>query len=134
MRETIWGDEILGHGTVEIERFISNGEICGEEAKFMLGICAFVLSLSLRWSSRVRADAVTDWNANAGKPAIATCIDPLNASRMEAMMHIAIHDALNTINRRFQPYVLDIRVPSDVSANCSYKSVASASASLVLSR
>jgi len=28
-------------------------------------------------------------------------------SRMYAMMHLAIHDALNAIDRRFQPYVLD---------------------------
>jgi hypothetical protein len=92
--------------------------------KFTLGICAFVLFLSLAWSPPIRADAVTDWNANAGKAAIATCIDPLNASRMEAMMHIAIHDALNAINRRFQPYVLDIRVPSGASAEAAVATAA----------
>jgi hypothetical protein len=27
-----WEVEFLGDGTVEVERFISNGEICGEEA------------------------------------------------------------------------------------------------------
>ena len=27
---------------------------------------------------------------------------------MYAMMHIAIHDALNAIDRRFQPYILDL--------------------------
>jgi hypothetical protein len=27
-----WEIEFLGDGSVEIERFISNGEICGEEA------------------------------------------------------------------------------------------------------
>ena len=33
---------------------------------------------------------------------------PTQRTRLYAMLHIAIHDALNTINRRFQPYVLDI--------------------------
>jgi len=27
-----WEIEFLGNGSVEVERFISNGEICGEEA------------------------------------------------------------------------------------------------------
>jgi hypothetical protein len=34
---------------------------------------------------------------------------------MYAMMHIAIHDALNAINRRFHSYVLDIQGPSGAS-------------------
>jgi hypothetical protein len=81
--------------------------------KVTLGICAVVLSLSLGWSPRVRADAVTEWNANA---AITTCgVTPPHESRLYAMMHIAIHDALNTINRRFHPYALDRQGPSEAS-------------------
>ncbi len=53
-------------------------------------------------------DAVITWNANAGRAAIAACIsptgDPLHESRMYAMMHVAIHDALNAIDRRSDPY------------------------------
>src|SRR5689334_5489740 len=70
--------------------------------------------LSAGGSHVARADAVTNWNANAGKAAIAACIspadDPLHESRMYAMMHIAIHDALNAIDRRSRPYVLNIHV------------------------
>jgi len=44
-----------------------------------------------------RSDAVTVWNANAGKAAIAACIspvdNPLHESRLYAMAHLAIHDA-----------------------------------------
>jgi len=75
----------------------------GAMRTFTLGICACFLSLSLGWSSLARADAVTDWNANAGKAAIAGCGDAFHESRMYAMMHIAIHDALNFINRRGHP-------------------------------
>jgi hypothetical protein len=79
---------------------------------FTLTICACFLTLSLGWSPLIRADAVTDWNANAGKAAIAACISPaadaLHESRMYAMMNIAIHNAVSAINRRFQPYILDI--------------------------
>jgi hypothetical protein len=89
--------------------------------KFTLGICAVFLPVILGWSPVVQADAVTDWNAHAGQAIIVACIDTLNASRLYAMLHIAVHDALHTIDRRFQPYVLDIvyshdREPSGASA------------------
>ena len=68
-----------------------------------------------------RADTVTEWNANA---AIATCVIALHESRLYAMMHIAIHDALNTINRRFRPYVLDKHGPSGASAEAAVATAA----------
>jgi PAP2 superfamily len=59
-------------------------------------------------------DAVILWNARAGEAATKACIapldDPFHESRMYAMMHIAIHDALNAFDRRFQPYAFDKRV------------------------
>jgi hypothetical protein len=58
-------------------------------------------------------NAVLAWNATAGDAAMAACIapldNPLHESRMYAMMHIAIHDALNAIQRRSAPYVYDAR-------------------------
>ena len=57
------------------------------------------------------SDAVSVWNASAGKAAIAACIspgdDPLHESRMYAMTHLAIHDALNAIDRRSRPYAFN---------------------------
>ena len=62
---------------------------------------------------------MTTWNANAGKAAVAACIspidNPLHESRLYAMTHVAIHDALNAIDRRSEPYALDIRVPRSAS-------------------
>jgi hypothetical protein len=67
-----------------------------------------------------RADVITDWNDTAGRAAIVACIspgsDPLHESRMYAMAHLAIHDALNAISRRFHPYALDIHAPAEASA------------------
>ena len=95
--------------------------------KFTPGICAFSLLCILGWSPVVQADAVTDWNANACKAT--ACIDSLNASRLYAMLHIAIHDALNTINRRFQPlrpgHCLQPRSRA-VRGFCSWRAVATA--------
>ena len=40
------------------------------------------------------------------------------------MMHLAIHDALNTIDRRFRPYVLDMPGPSGASAEAAVATAA----------
>jgi hypothetical protein len=60
-------------------------------------------------ASPAYADVVADWNAVAGKAAVKACIapadDPLHESRLYAMMHVAIHDALNAIDPRYRPYV-----------------------------
>jgi len=62
-------------------------------------------------ATRSVGNAVIAWNANAGDAALAACIapldNPLHESRMYAMMHIAVHDALNAINRRSEPYAYD---------------------------
>ena len=54
------------------------------------------------------SNAVLDWNASAGEAAIAAGLAPLNnplhESRAYAMMHIAVHDALNAIDRRYVSY------------------------------
>ena len=56
-------------------------------------------------------DAVTVWNAHAGVAATQACIaplaDPFHESRLYAMMHVAIHDALTAIDRRSRPYTFD---------------------------
>jgi hypothetical protein len=56
-------------------------------------------------------NAVILWNANAGVAATKACIapldDPFHESYAYATMHIAIHDALNAIDRRFQPHTFD---------------------------
>src|SRR5215469_12120919 len=66
------------------------------------------------FAATANGDAVIMWNAHAGEAAMKSCIapldDPFHESRMYAMMHIAIHDALNAIDRKFQPYVFDKRV------------------------
>jgi hypothetical protein len=55
-----------------------------------------------------RTDAVATWNENMGKAAVAACISPVGPSPGEAHLyaiaHVAIHDALNAIDRRYRPY------------------------------
>ena len=56
-------------------------------------------------------DAVLLWNANAGVAATKACLapldNPLHESRLYAVMHIAVHDALNSIQRRSRPFAFD---------------------------
>ena len=55
--------------------------------------------------------AVVTWNLAATEAALAACLaptdNPLHESRMYAMTQVAVHDALNAIDRRFEPYVFD---------------------------
>jgi hypothetical protein len=83
-------------------------------------VCAAALTLCAAVSAR--ADAITDANANAGAAAAAACIvangDPLHESRLYAMVHLAAHDALNSIHRRSRPYAYDAmsRAPASPAA------------------
>ncbi len=65
--------------------------------------------------------AVLHWNAVAGQAAIAACIaptaNPLTESRMYAMTHIAIHDAVNAIRPRFAPHTADLFAPPRASVD-----------------
>jgi hypothetical protein len=60
-------------------------------------------------ASYLAADEVTKWNATAGNAAFTSGLsgNPLFESRVYAMTHAAIHDALNTIDRRYGPYALN---------------------------
>ena len=75
-----------------------------------------LLTACLGWAAAgtAQADAVTDWNATfdatskpiGGRP---------QRDYVGAMVHIAIHDALNSIDRRYQTY--SVVPPAGVSAN-----------------
>ena len=86
------------------------------------GALAFALPTSLY------ADAVTAWNANAGVAATAACLAPLNnplhESRIYAMMHVAIHDALNAIDRRSRPYAFDAQAQAGASSDAAVAAAA----------
>ena len=66
------------------------------------------------WPSAASADAVVTWNENAAKAATAACLhisgNGLVEARMYAMVHAAVHDAVNAIDRRSRPYAFHARV------------------------
>jgi hypothetical protein len=62
-----------------------------------------------------RADVVIDWNVIATGAAFAAGKNALEQSRIYAMTHAAIHDALNAIDRRYKTYALDRRAEPNAS-------------------
>jgi hypothetical protein len=74
-----------------------------------------ITALIVALAAPAGGDTVTVWNANAGVAATAACIaplaNPLHESRIYAMTHVAIHDALNAIDHRARPYTFEKAEP-----------------------
>ena len=73
------------------------------------GVSAAATQRGVNPTNAGRPDAVLVWNENMVKAANAACIGsgnhPLLEARLYAMAHVAIHDALNAIDRRARPYI-----------------------------
>jgi len=70
---------------------------------------------------------VVVWNAIAGEAAmvcLAPTNNPLHESRMYAMMHAAIHDAVNAIDRRSKPYAFNGSASADASVDAAVAAAA----------
>jgi hypothetical protein len=70
------------------------------------GVCWLAVASpgTLAW-----ADEVYDWNIAGFDITVAGGQNPILISRTMAMMHLAIHDALNAIDRRYEPYLSERR-------------------------
>ena len=96
--------------------------------KHTLSAAIVLCTIALATPIRLWADPVTTWNRIAGDAALASCIapadNPLHESRMYAMTHIAIHDALNAIDRRSRPYAFDDRTSPSASVDAAVAAAA----------
>ena len=91
---------------------------------------ALILSSLILVTPEIRAGEVERWNRVATDAAIAEQMDPLNESRVFAIVHAAIHNALNAIDRRYEPYRASVMtVP--IGASPEAAAAAAAHASLV---
>ncbi|MFZ5891784.1 MAG: vanadium-dependent haloperoxidase [Myxococcota bacterium] len=95
-----------------------------------LGVVATVLPLSAHeaqpttssrqpaptslWCAEACDAVITDWSLNAYHVVKAAdgYQDPMAASRALAMMHVAMHDAVNAVRGRYQPYAFVPRAPA----------------------
>ncbi|HEY5865428.1 MAG TPA: vanadium-dependent haloperoxidase [Candidatus Tectomicrobia bacterium] len=75
-----------------------------------IAVAILVPSTVMVWSTIARADAVTDWNAVAVQ-ALATAAPPRPGAVVFldlAIVQAAVHDAVQAIEGRFEPYHVDI--------------------------
>ena len=83
--------------------------IGGWTKKCAIAVTSCILFLGVAGARQAAADEVTKWNETASQAAFDSGLaDTLFHTRVNAMNHAAIHDALNAINRLYRPYALDI--------------------------
>ena len=87
---------------------------------------AFLFSLLLG-AGQVKAGQVERWNRVATDAAIAQELDPLTESRIFAIVHASIHDALNAIDRRYEAYQARISAAQGASPEAAVAAAAHAS-------
>ena len=77
--------------------------------RLALGLAASAL-LALTASAPARADAVTDWNVHATDALVGIGLQTPPVSTLHlAMVHGAVYDAVNSINGRYEPYLVKVR-------------------------
>ena len=68
-------------------------------------IAALVAALlAITVASRASADEVTRWNQVATDASAVANTNPLTESCVFAILHVAIHDAVNAVESRYEPY------------------------------
>ncbi len=71
-----------------------------------------------------RADVIMDWNARAEAIATAKRMAPPPTARMMALMHVSMFEAVNAIERRYEPYRLDLVADRNTSREAAAASAA----------
>src|SRR5215471_1546074 len=71
--------------------------------KRLLGLTRLIVCMCLSWAGLCHADVVSDWNAIASQTAIPARPGP-SAILDLAMVHAAMHDAIQAFQGRFEPY------------------------------
>jgi hypothetical protein len=89
----------------------------------ILGVTALGVAL---FGGPVRANVITDWDDKA--VAVVKPMPPYMAQRVMGMVHAAMFDAVNSIERRYRPYL--VQLPAD--AATSKEAAAAAAAAAVL--
>ena len=76
-----------------------------------LALCLSAAALiALSASTSARADTVTDWNVNAVNALVGTAVQSPTVSTIHlAMVHGAVYDAVNSIDKRYEPYLVEVR-------------------------
>lgn len=95
------------------------------KGRLLLAIAVSISSAGLAIEVTAAENAAVEWNAIATEaflPSQGT--DPLNQSRAFAMLHAAIHDALNAIDQRYEFYTPGLSPVPKASANAAVAAAA----------
>ena len=102
-----------------LTKIMTNGGIGGtpqlRKLTSPITISLLLATFAFSFSQSAQANMVTDWNVNATTAAAAPIKNGVVQTRIYAMVHAAVHDALNAIDRRYHPYALDMLVDPDAS-------------------
>src|SRR5207302_9266333 len=77
-----------------------------------LGVALLAL---IGFSATVRADVVTDWNVTTVRAAAAAGLIPQPQQRVAAMVHVAVHDAVNSVAPRYEAYAVQVSPSGEAS-------------------
>jgi len=90
------------------------------------GSLPLLLAAALILPRAAGADVVLDWNELALARVVAAGQLPPDGARTLALVHVAMFDAVDAIDRRYVPYAFDERATGDVSAEAAAASAAHA--------
>lgn len=79
--------------------------------KVAMSVLGLLILASIGMPREAAADEVFDWNIAGFEATAAGGQNNVVISRTMTMMHLAIHDALNAIDRRYEPYLYVIDRP-----------------------
>src|SRR5712691_6912359 len=90
----------------------------------------FIVSVLVGLSVTAHADVITDWNDKVVAAGVQARQAPFVHTRSVAIVHVAMFDAVNSIDRRYTPY----RVQVSPAAGTSREAAAAAAAHFALVR
>lgn len=80
----------------------------------------------LGFSQPAVADVITDWNEQAVAYVLSRGMGPPPAERVMAMVHVAMFDAVNSIERKYRPYLVQLPASANVSGEAAAATAAGA--------
>ena len=86
----------------------------------------FAIASTALLAGVARADVIMDWNAKADAIATEKQILPAPHSRALSMLHVAMFEAVNAIDRRFTPYKLELTAEKGASKDAAAATAAHA--------
>src|SRR5271157_3174842 len=88
--------------------------------------------LAMTVASGASADEVTRWNQIATDASTTPNTDPLTETRIFSILHVAIHDAVNAVESRYEPYLPRTSPAPGASVDAAIASAAHAAAAAIL--